>query len=410
MKLLIPAIMAGNTYGYWLMGANNILTTQRLDPIVRPGRVGTHVHSVIGGSNFGFELTTDFLRESECTSIPIAEDKSNYWYPHLYFWWKNGSFTSVDGSPVIVSFGSYYLYSDEPGATTAFPDNFRMMSGDPTLRTLNASSFAQQAVTFLCLNFEGESVRYNELPDHRCPNGIRAEINFPSCWDGENIDSEDHKSHVAFLSTGPDNGTCLDPAYPVTLPRIFLEVYWYTQGFDDVRHEAMNFKQPFVFSNGDPTGYSYHSDFFNGWEPGVLQRALDECNCNPFGDPACCVERGIFSFDNSRRCYITEAIFEPTLGTLDSLPGNNPVQEECYDEYPDTVIPPIMAPVYVHNGSNLAPSDTSTTLVPARTLVTKERPRGTCIAGSSSLRQTTTKTLLSLIPSFWAIRLAFSLI
>lgn len=40
----------------------------------------------------------------------------------------------------------------------------------------------------------------------------------------QNLDSPDHKSHVAFLSGGPDSGTCSDPKYPVTLPRIFIEV------------------------------------------------------------------------------------------------------------------------------------------------------------------------------------------
>ncbi|KAF7297325.1 Wsc domain [Mycena indigotica] len=86
---------------YWLMAPNNILTTQRLDPVISPGSVSTHVHAVVGGSNFGLNTTTARLRESACTSIPIPEDKSNYWYPQLYFQWSNGSFTSVAGNPVI---------------------------------------------------------------------------------------------------------------------------------------------------------------------------------------------------------------------------------------------------------------------------------------------------------------------
>ncbi|KAJ3846914.1 hypothetical protein EV368DRAFT_15002, partial [Lentinula lateritia] len=59
----------------------NILTTQRLDPIVTPGEVSAHVHSVLGGSGFGLNVNTSILQESECTSIPIQEDKSNYWFP-----------------------------------------------------------------------------------------------------------------------------------------------------------------------------------------------------------------------------------------------------------------------------------------------------------------------------------------
>ncbi|KAF8147672.1 hypothetical protein B0H34DRAFT_738741 [Crassisporium funariophilum] len=362
---------------YWLMAATNVLTTQRIDPVVNPGIVSTHVHSILGGSNFGFNPTTDALRKSECTSIPITQDKSNYWYPQLYFQWSNGTFTSVTGNPVI-----YYLFSDTPGSTTAFPDNFRMISGEPTLRSFDPSSFAQQAVTFLCLDFNGKSTRFNELPKQRCPSGIRSQINFPSCWDGINTDSPDHKSHVAFLSTGPDNGTCSDPKFPSTLPRIFMEVYWYSQVFDDFRRQANVPEQPFVFSNGDPKGYSYHADFINGWDSGILQKALDECNCNPYGDPSCCVAKGIFNLDQTTRCYISDTVDETTLGTLDVLPGNNPVQADCYEDYVDPVTPALISPVYVYNTTNQQPPK-GTIAVPASTAVTPQSPKGTCIGNGS---------------------------
>jgi hypothetical protein len=139
-----------------------------------------------------------------------------------------------------------YLFGSTPGTTTPFPDDvrplffvfklsisfplnpvdfqFRMISGNIALRTYNSSSFAQQAVTFLCLDFQGTSTRYNALPNANCPSGIRSQLNFPSCWDGKNVDSPDHKSHVAFLSGGADVGTCSDPKFPKTLPRIFAEV------------------------------------------------------------------------------------------------------------------------------------------------------------------------------------------
>ncbi|KAF5376102.1 hypothetical protein D9615_007741 [Tricholomella constricta] len=404
------------------MGANNILTTQRLDPVVYPGRVSTHVHSVLGGSNFGLNVTTEDLRRSECTSIPIVEDKSNYWFPHLYFQcanqWQNGTFTSMNGSAMYVS--SYYqdlhltisqdyLFNEVPGYTSPFPDNFRMVSGDPNLRTLDPISFAQQAITFLCLDFTGASRRFNELPTGICPSGIRAQINFPSCWDGkvrpkinanpviltpwlnQNSDSPDHKSHVAFLSTGPDNGTCNDSHFPLTIPRIFIEVYWNTQVFDDVRHEAMTPTQPFVFSNGDPKGYSYLAgkpievDFINGWEPEVLQRAVNECNCNPYGDPSCCAAKGIFTIDQHTNCFITNTFDEATTGTLASLPGNNPVQADCYETYIDTSTPGVLSPVFVYSGSASPPPPTGITLVTPMTSTVAQTAHGTCIRKNTAV-------------------------
>lgn len=249
----------------------------------------------------------------------------------------------------------YYLYDNEAGKTTAFPDNLRMLSGDPLLRTYDPSSFAQQAVTFLCLDFNGVTTRHNGLPTQACPSGVRAQINFPSCWDGKNTDSPDHKSHVAFRSGGPDTGDCTDPKFPVTLPRVFMEVYWNTE-LDAHRDEAMNTTQPYVFSHGDRTGYGYHADFANGWKEGVLQKVVDNCHCNDFGDAQCCADQGLFTLNKDGNCRITDSVDEQTLGTLNKLPGNNPVQEEGIraTAFTDSITPAIISPVYVYTGDSPA--------------------------------------------------------
>ncbi|KZT32073.1 WSC-domain-containing protein [Sistotremastrum suecicum HHB10207 ss-3] len=347
---LIALMVASTTHAYWLMGINNFIASERMDPIVSPNQVSSHAHTIFGGSNFGFNVTSAQLRASKCTSVPIPQDHSNYWFPHLYFQWKNGSFSSLSGGAVV-----YYLFSDTPGTTTAFPENFRMITGDPSLRTYNASSYAQQAVTFLCLNFDGTSTRFNQLPAQECPSGVRAQINFPMCWDGKNVDSSDHKSHVSFPSGGPDSGTC-GGAFPITLPRVFMEVYWASNDFDSVRSQAMNPSQPFVYANGDPTGYSYHADFYNGWDIPTLQKAVDNCHCNPYGDPTCCVDAGIFDFDQKTQCHITPQVDEVVLGTLPKLPGNNPVTYTAGTPPPSTAAPPaILSPPTAYTGSSPPP-------------------------------------------------------
>ncbi|KAJ7760617.1 hypothetical protein DFH07DRAFT_816141 [Mycena maculata] len=348
-KLLLVAAVLSSANAYFLFAMNDIITTERIDPIVSPGKVSGHVHTIAGGSNFRVSTNTSYLQQSECTSSPITEDKSIYWAPTLYFQWNNGSFTSVSGSPVI-----YYLFSDTPGVTTPFPDDFRMLSGTPTLRSYNASDYAQQAVTFLCLDFSGTSTKFNTLPAQECPSGIRAQINFPSCWDGVNTDSVDHKSHVAFLSTGPDSGTCSDPNFPKTLPRVFMEMYLDTASFDAYRDQAMNPSQPFVYSMGDPTGYGYHADFMMGWEAGVLQNVVDKCNCNEFGDPTCCSQAGIFTFTQGGSCRITKGVNETTTGTLDALPGNNPVVplNGVAQNLVAAVTPALISPVYAYTGDS----------------------------------------------------------
>ncbi|KAF9558829.1 hypothetical protein CPC08DRAFT_538623 [Agrocybe pediades] len=389
---------------YWLMGAKNFITTERIDPVVNPGEVSGHTHSVVGGSNFGFNVTTEKLLKSECTSVPIVEDNSNYWFPHLYFQWSNGSFSSVDGGAVI-----YYLFDDKPGTTKAFPPNFRMLSGNPASRTYDQKSFEQQAVTFLCLDFQnaiGGTTKHNSIPKQQCPDGIRAQINFQSCWDGKNLDSSDHKSHVAYRSEGPDAGSCKDPKFPVTLPRIFLEVYWGTHAFRGLESEAKDPKQPFVFANGDPTGYGYHADFFNGWQPGVLQRAVDECHCNPYGDPTCCAEKGIFTLEKEKKCFITKSVDEQTTGMLLELPGNNPVQPEGVKAamLKPTSTPGILSPVYVYRDEGkpsapgkliTSPSDagaTKPTLPPVQVGIVVSTSSALASTSSSSSAASTTSS------------------
>ncbi|KAG7444818.1 uncharacterized protein BT62DRAFT_1077570 [Guyanagaster necrorhizus] len=374
-SLFFLATLSSTVNAYWLMSVGTLTPDpQRIDPILSPGEVSSHAHYVLGGSNFRQTTDTASLRSSECTTTPIAEDKSNYWYPNLYFEWANGSFSSLTAGNVMCvillcfcvhanRLRSYYLFDDDAAAenVTAFPDDFRMISGTPTLRTYNASSYAQQAVTFLCLDFSGTATKFSTIPPQECVSGIRAQINFPSCWDGVNTDSSDHKSHVAFLSGGPDSGTCEDPNYPVRLPRIFMEVYWASTDFDDYRDQAKNTTQPFVFSYGDPTGYGYHADFINGWDSGALQKAVDNCNCNEYGDPTCCGDNGVFTYQTGTQCYITNIVDEQTTGLLTKLPGNNPVQQAgiAATIYEDDDVPGFLEPVYVYTGSS--PTATATT-------------------------------------------------
>jgi hypothetical protein len=132
----------------------------------------------------------------------------------------------------------------------------------------------------------------------------------------QNPDSEDHKSHVAFAT----DGKCTDPAYPVTLPQIQVEVHWDTAEFYSLAKHALNPKQPFVFSNGDATGYGFYAAFLNGWETKVLKRAVDKCTCGMYGDMQCCADAGIFTIDTTSQCRITSHVKEQ--GKFHILPPN----------------------------------------------------------------------------------------
>lgn len=53
------------------------------------------------------------------------------------------------------------------------------------------------------------------------------------CWDGKNLDSPDHKSHVAYSGQGASGGGACPSAFPVKIPQIMYEVMWNVSTFSD---------------------------------------------------------------------------------------------------------------------------------------------------------------------------------
>ena len=96
-----------------------------------------------------------------------------------------------------------------------------MIAGDPSRTTYNNSDPSNLAVGFVCLNYAGTSSQSVEFPTTNCVDGLRAQITFPSCWDGKNLDSDDHKSHMSYPEGGqPDNGDCPE-SHPVKVSSPF---------------------------------------------------------------------------------------------------------------------------------------------------------------------------------------------
>lgn len=136
---------------------------------------------------------------------------------------------------------------------TAFKPGFRMLVGDAALRT---AANQQPQLCHRCGEDHAApcsgSADSASLPNRFCEGGIRTTITFPTCWDGKNIDSPDHKSHVAYPETGTFESVGACPAtHPVRLPQLMYEVMWDTTPFNSKELWPADGSQPLVWSTGD---------------------------------------------------------------------------------------------------------------------------------------------------------------
>ncbi|RKF74221.1 putative wsc domain-containing protein [Golovinomyces cichoracearum] len=341
-------MLANQSSAFWRMGCRSRTGLVRIDPLVSPGRISEHMHAIHGSSGFSETATYEELMSGDCTSCEVAEDKSAYWHPALYFQDSStGKFTLV---PQVGGMLAYYLLNPNPGNTsiTSFPAGFQMIAGDSNQRNFsypvpdveksywnqqpyNSQAFLRQAaVGFNCLNYdiapEGSLYRHfmpdKSFLDEHCPQGIRFELMFPSCWNGLREIPPNKMDHVAYPSLVM-SGEC-PKEFPVRLPSLFYEIIWDTYAFKDRQGQ-------FVIANGDTTGYGFHGDFIMGWDEKFLQKAVDTCT-NLSGKTSDCPlftlqDPSVMESCNLTNVPLIAAKEQKQVQNLNSLPGNVKIEK-----------------------------------------------------------------------------------
>jgi hypothetical protein len=219
-----------------------------------------------------------------------------------------------------------------------------MIVGQPNARKDDSKDRGVQGLSFRCFNNNGfggapgTGGDTRHFPKDTCAGGIRANIYFPTCWDGKNLDSPDHRSHVAYPADGNRNGGAACPAsHPVRIPQLFMETMWDTRPFNNKAEWPANGEQPFVYSTGDHTGFGQHADYVFGWKGDALQKAMNAgCGVN-------CPTLKTQSMAQANKCQQKKRLTEdydgckfnfakfcvvPVLtGTgVPALPGQNPIR------------------------------------------------------------------------------------
>jgi hypothetical protein len=216
------------------------------DPIVHFGHPGrSHRHDFYGAVDAGATSTARDLATND-TTCDKAGDTAAYWQPTLY-----------DGDDIVEPLTLAAYYRAAPGVTAtdveAFPAGLAMIAGDATA----TSPQSDEAAGWVC----GASTRLAAAPPD-CP--ARAPLHmlltFPDCWDGHHLDSDDHRSHVAYSAAGE----CPE-GHPVHVPQLTVSVAFPISGpGHDLR-----------LASGSV--YSAHGDFLNAWNANALQHEVEAC-------------------------------------------------------------------------------------------------------------------------------------
>jgi len=242
------------------------LSTHQLadDPIVYPGVSGAaHMHEFIGNPSTNANSTFDSMRAAQGrVKCDTQSDTGGYWVPALH---------KPDGTRVPVLHGFFYYRG--PAGVEQIPPGLKMIAGGDTLNPPQPTA-TQKSLSWSCVDsgpFFAQPPNCSKPGVNGVPksatNGkpIRAHIHFPNCWDGVNLDSPDHRSHMAYWTT---SGRTCPSSHPVRIPKIQFHIVW----------NIKNGTGTYLSSDHDaPGGTTLHADFWNTWDQAVLRDAVTTC-------------------------------------------------------------------------------------------------------------------------------------
>lgn len=237
------------------------------DAIVYPGVKGaSHLHMYFGNTAADYASTqTSMATTGGSTCNGGTANRTGYWVPALI--------DTKDGTPlkpdvIITYYKTGYISGDN---VQPFPAGLRMISGDMK------SSGPQDRIRWYCTSPTGDKQTFHFGIPTDCAVGytVTASVDFPICWDGTNLDSPNHKSHMSKEVWNNTTRTTQCPSsHPVEVPMITQNLrYVVTEAGQSARWRLASDN----YDKALPGGFSLHADWFNGWDAKVQETWVKNC-------------------------------------------------------------------------------------------------------------------------------------
>ncbi|WP_064745367.1 DUF1996 domain-containing protein [Pseudonocardia acaciae] len=236
--------------------------------MVTPGKRNgaQHVHDYVGNLSTDAFSDDDSLHEAGTTCD--RNNKSTFFWPVLRDTRGSGGDENKDGGGRDGNFGRILrpvtadmrFVGNPTRKVNPMPDDLSIITGDAQVKKNGEKNANAQ---WTCTGFENRITDKYPL----CPSGSKIVriLEFPSCWDGKNLDSKDHRAHMAFPD---DDGDCKRGFK--TIPKLRM-----TLAYD--APPGRNFAlDSFPDQQHDPR--TDHADFMNIASKEVLDLAADCIN------------------------------------------------------------------------------------------------------------------------------------
>ena len=296
----IPSSAAPDVVGAFrfICSAGQLL---RDDPVVYPGQPGkSHLHQFYGNLAANANSTYASLRQnggSSCeggNGTTTAVNRSAYWMPAMLDGIGNvvrPDFISIYYKRRPISDPKCSLTSGDPkaeGNCVPLPNGLRFVFGYDMLT-------GQAPTGSLYFTCQGPSstatASYPNMVEAiaRCPatptavrqadgsfkneyNRLGAVINAPSCWDGKNLDSPNHRDHVAYGGYGWWGYFKCPPTHPYVIPGFTLGAWFRVDENLGTWRLSSDDMMP-----GTVPGTTFHADWFGAWDNQVQAMWTDNC-------------------------------------------------------------------------------------------------------------------------------------
>jgi hypothetical protein len=271
----IPASAAPDTLGAFrfICLPGQILPDDSIVWLGQPGK--SHLHQFYGNTAANGSSTYESLRTSGDSTCMSPVNRSAYWMPAML----DGKGNVVRPDYVSIYYKRYPASSPQctQGKVSAkgcvqLPNGLRFIMGRDML---NLAAPSTGNFHFLCDNNTGTFATLGgALAVCKPGNHIIAVIDAPMCWNGKDLDTADHRSHVGYMHDTHLGYPGCDAEHPYIIPEFTMSANYSVVAGDDPT--LWSFSSDAMAPN-EPHGSTYHADWFGAWDPTVLATWTDNC-------------------------------------------------------------------------------------------------------------------------------------